>query len=68
MDRGAPVLANLVFQYISKFLKWCVGRGYIENSSALNIPQLAKESSRERGLGLEQVRVIFAASALSLIS
>ena len=68
MDRGAPVLANRVLQYISKFLKWCVGRGYIENSPALNIQQLAKENSRERVLGLEQVRVIFSASALSLIS
>ena len=68
MDRGAPVLANRVLQYISKFLKWCVGRGYIENSPALNIPKPAKESSKERVLGLEEVRAIFATSALPLIS
>ena len=68
MDRGASVRANRVLQYISKFLKCCVGRGFIENSPALNIPKPAKESSRERVLGLEEVRAIFAASALSLIS
>ena len=55
MDRGAPVPANRVLQYISKFLKWCVGRGFVENSPALNIPKPAKESSRERVLGLEEV-------------
>ena len=62
MDRGAPVLANRVLQYISKFLKWCVGRGYLENNPALNIPKPAKESSRERVLSLEEIRAIFMAS------
>ena len=53
-DRDAPVLANRVLQYTSKFFKWCIGRGYIEQNPAGNIPKPAKEKSRERVLSLAE--------------
>ena len=61
-DRDAPVLANRVLQYTSKFLKWCIGRGYIEHNPAANIPKPAKESSRERVLSLAEARSIYQAA------
>ena len=61
-DRDAPVLANRVLQYTSKFFKWCIGRGYIEHNPAANIPKPAKESSRERVLSLAEARSIYQAA------
>ena len=61
-DRDAPVLANRVLQYTSKFFKWCIGRGYIEHNPAANIPKPAKETSRERVLSLAEARSIYQAA------
>ena len=61
-DRDAPVLANRVLQYTSKFFKWCIGRGYIEYNPAANIPKPAKEKSRERVLSLAEARSIYQAA------
>ena len=61
-DRDAPVLANRVLQYTSKFFKWCIGRGYIEHNPAANIQKPAKESSRERVLSLAEARSIYQAA------
>lgn len=61
-DRDAPVLANRVLQYTSKFFKWCIGRGYIEYNPAANIPKPAKETSRERVLSLAEARSIYQAA------
>ncbi|MDA9765479.1 Arm DNA-binding domain-containing protein, partial [Alphaproteobacteria bacterium] len=58
-DRNAPILANRVLQYTSKFFKWCVGRGYIEHNPAINIPKPAREHSRERVLSLAEARSIY---------
>ena len=62
MDRKAPVLANRMLRYISKFFKWCVGRGYLETNPAHGIPKPAKERSRERVLSLDEVSAIYSAS------
>ena len=62
MDRKAPVLANRMLQYMSKFFKCCVGRGYLETNPAQGIPKPAKESSRDRVLSLDEVRAIYSAS------
>ncbi len=62
MDRNAPVLANRVLQYMSKFFKWCVGRGYLDNNPVQGIPKPAKERSRERVLSLAEVTAIYRAS------
>ena len=61
-DRDAPVLANRVLQYTSKFFKWCIGRGYIEQNPASNIPKPAKEKSRERVLSLAEAQAIYQAA------
>ena len=61
-DRNAPVLANRVLQYTSKFFKWCIGRGYIEHNPAADIPKPTKEKSRERVLSLTEARVIYQAA------
>ena len=61
-DRDAPVLANRVLQYTSKFFKWCIGRGYIEHNPAASIPKPAKEKSRERVLSLAEARSIYQAA------
>ena len=62
MDRKAPVLANRMLQYMSKFFNWSVGRGYLETNPAHGIPKPAKERSRERVLSLDEVRAIYSAS------
>jgi integrase len=68
-DRNAPILANRVLQYMSKFFKWCVGRGYIEHNPTINIPKPAREHSRERVLNLAEARSIYhAAECLGLIN
>ena len=68
-DRNAPILANRVLQYMSKFFKWCVGRGYIEHNPTINIPKPAREHSRERVLNLAKARSIYhAAECLGLIN
>ena len=58
-DRDAPILANRVLQYTSKFFKWCVGRGYIDTNPAANIPKPSKEKSRERVLSVAETRLIY---------
>ena len=68
-DRNAPVLANRVLQYTSKFFKWCIGRGYIEHNPAADIPKPTKEKSRERVLSLTEARAIYqAAECLGVIA
>ena len=62
MDRKAPVLANRMLQYMSRFFKWCVGRGYLEANPAHGIPKPAKERSRDRVLSLNEVKAIYSAS------
>jgi len=57
-ERGRMVLANRVLQYISKMLKWAVGVGYITVNPAADIPNPAKERSRERVLSLDEVRSV----------
>ena len=60
-DRDAHILANRVLQYISRFLKWCIGRGYLQVNPAANIPKPSKEVRRERVLSLAEVRLIYKA-------
>ena len=61
-DRDVTVLANRVLQYTSKFFKWCIGRGYVEQNPAGNIPKPAKEKSRERVLSLAEAQAIYQAA------
>ena len=59
IDKRAPILANRALQYISKFLNWCVGRGYIEHSPAHGIPKPQKERSRTHVPTLEDMHTIY---------
>ena len=47
---------------MSRFFKWCVGRGYLEANPAHGIPKPAKERSRDRVLSLNEVKAIYSAS------
>ena len=58
----APVLANRTLGLTSHFLKWCVGRGYLETNPALGIPKALKETPRERVLSLSEMRQIYQAT------
>ena len=61
-QRGTPIAANKALKGIKTFLRWCVGRAVLDQSPADGVPLPAKEVSRDRVLGDEElVRVILAA-------
>jgi integrase len=49
-DRGAHSQAGLVFAYLSRFFKWCVGRGIIAISPMNGIERPTAPPSRDRVL------------------
>lgn len=57
--RGTPIQANRVHSGMSKFFKWCIERGYIESSPALNISKPAPENPRDRVLSDEELTKIW---------
>ena len=61
-SRKAHALSNRVLQYMSRYLNWCVGCGYIETNPARDIPKMYKESPRERVLSKEEIYSILEAT------
>ena len=60
--RGAPIAANKTLKSIKTFMRWCVGRAILDQSSAEGVPPPAKEVARDRVLSDEELaRVILAA-------
>ena len=51
-QRGAPVAANKTLKSIKTFLRWCVGRAVLDQSSAEGVPMPAKEVARDRVLAV----------------
>src|SRR6516162_10205566 len=47
-QRGAPIAANKTLKCIKTFLRWCVGRGVLDQSPADGVPLPAKETARDR--------------------
>jgi integrase len=61
-QRGAPIAANKTLKTLKTFLRWCVGRGVLDQSPGDGVPLPAKELSRDRVLGDDELaRVIVAA-------
>jgi integrase len=61
-QRGAALAANKTLKSIKTFLRWCVGRGILDQSPAEGIPLPTKELTRDRVLKDEELaRVILAA-------
>src|SRR5271166_4371130 len=61
-QRGAPIAANKTLKSIKTFLRWCVGRGVLDQSPAEGVPLPAKQVARDRVLDdHELTQVILAA-------
>ncbi len=61
MDSGRATTANRVKAHLSVFLNWCVGRDIIAVSPLTGVKPPAKETSRERVLTDDEVRLFWRA-------
>lgn len=59
MAKNTPIQANRTHAAISKFLKWCAERDYIETSPALYISKPAKENPRDRVLNDDEIKGVW---------
>jgi integrase len=55
-DSGRAVTANRVRAYLNKFLNWCVERDVLDQSPAMGVKPVAKETSRDRVLTDDEIR------------
>jgi integrase len=60
--RGAPVGANRAFTQLRKCCRWAVSRGIIERSPCEGIEAPSTETSRDRVLPLDELRLVWRAS------
>src|SRR5262249_2332604 len=58
-DGGAPIAANPLHAYISKFFKWCVKRGKLKVSPVAGMEKPAKERSRDRVLTGPEIAAVW---------
>jgi integrase len=61
-QRGAPAAANKTLKSIKTFLRWCVGRGVLDQSPGEGVPLPAKEVARDRVLDDQELAQIMLAS------
>jgi integrase len=59
VDRGAPTLANRVLAAVRRMFNWCLERGLLTTSPCLDIKAPSAESSRDRVLSAEELRLIW---------
>lgn len=62
VSRGVPVQANRVLTLLKTFFKWCIEREYIEGSPADNIQKPSAETSRDRVLSEDELKLIWRAA------
>ncbi|MGO8104905.1 tyrosine-type recombinase/integrase [Rhizobium leguminosarum] len=62
VDRGAPVMANRVLALLRKFFNWLIERDVIQASPAVNIKAPSDETSRDRVLTSDELRLVWKAS------
>jgi len=63
IDAGKSTTANRVLANIRKLFNWCIERGILEASPALQVkPPAGKEVPRERDLSDDEIRAIWGAS------
>lgn len=56
IERDMPIMANRVLAHVRKLFNWCIERGIIETSPAIQVKAPAgKEGARERDLTAEEV-------------
>src|SRR5262245_34639718 len=60
--RGAPVGANRAFARLRKVCRWAVSRGIIERSPCEGIEPPTAEKSRDRVLGVHEMRLVWRAA------
>jgi integrase len=66
-QRGAPIAANKTLKTVKTFLRWCVGRGVLDQSPADGVPLPAKEFTRDRVLSDDELaRIVIAARKIGL--
>ena len=61
-QRGAPIAANKTLKCIKTFLRWCVGRGVLDQSPADGVPLPAKETARDRVLDDKELAAVILAA------
>lgn len=59
MAQGTPMQSNRAHSALSRFLNWCVERGYLDHSPCQGVKKMAKEISRDRVLNDEEVNKIW---------
>jgi integrase len=60
-DSGREVTANRVLAHTRKFLNWCVERDILAVSPAMGVKPVAKETSRDRVLSDDEIRLFWKA-------
>jgi integrase len=60
--RGAPVQANRAFAQLRKMCRWAVSRGLIERSPCEGIERPSVETSRDRVLNQDELRLVWLAA------
>jgi integrase len=62
VDRGSPVTANRVFATLRKFFGWLIERDVVEDSPCAGVKKPTAETSRERILTDDELRVFWKAT------
>jgi len=62
MERDAGIMANRTLAALKRFFGWCVERGLIENSPAVNIKRPARAKSRDRVLSDHEIVEVWRAA------
>jgi integrase len=63
VDRGAEIMANRTLAYLKLLFGWAAHRGIIEADPTAGIKKPGAETSRDRVLTLDELRVIWQATA-----
>lgn len=61
-DRGAPIMANRVLALLRKFFNWAIERDIITASPAVNVKAQGQETSRDRVLADDELRLVWKAA------
>jgi integrase len=62
VDRGAPIAANETLSIAKRWLRWCVGRGYLSASPIADVEAPAAKKSRDRVLSDDELRDVWDAA------
>jgi integrase len=60
-DSGRPIQANRLLSYLKKLFNFCVERGLLDASPALNVKKPSEENKRDRVLSDAEIRAVWKA-------